>query len=55
MVNARTAAFAVLRRARIKKCLRENVGMAALAKKQGFEVGAGPTGDTIAMHLDLRE
>jgi acetyltransferase len=37
------------------QCLRENVGMAALAKKLGFEVGAGPTGDTMSMHLELRE
>jgi acetyltransferase len=35
------------------QCLRENVGMTTLAKKLGFEVGAGPTGDTMAMHLDL--
>ena len=37
------------------QCLRENVGMAALAKKLGFEVSCGPTGDTMAMHLDFRE
>jgi hypothetical protein len=29
--------------------------MATLAKKLGFEVGAGPTGDTMSMHLELRE
>jgi len=37
------------------QCLRENVGMATLAKKLGFEVGAGPTGDTMELHMDLRE
>jgi acetyltransferase len=35
------------------ECLRENAGMAALAKKLGFEVSAGATGDTVAMRLEL--
>jgi acetyltransferase len=37
------------------QCLSENVGMATLAKKLGFDVGAGPTGDTMELHMDLRE
>jgi acetyltransferase len=36
------------------QCLQENTGMAALARALGFDVAAGPSGDTIAMHMKLR-
>jgi len=36
------------------QCLHENVGMATLGKKLGFDVASGPTGDTMAMHMDLQ-
>jgi acetyltransferase len=35
------------------QCLVENTGMATLARHLGFEVGAGPDGDTIAMHMKM--
>ena len=38
----------------VGQCLRENTGMAALARAAGFEVSAGPEPDTMAMRLQLR-
>ena len=36
------------------QCLHENTGMAALARKVGFEVSPGPSSDTLSMHMKLR-
>ena len=36
------------------QCLHENTGMAALARKLGFDVSAGPASDTLAMRMALR-
>jgi acetyltransferase len=39
----------------VGQCLRENTGMAALARAAGFEVSAGPEPDTMVMQLQLRQ
>ena len=38
----------------VGQCLRDNPGMAALAREAGFEVSAGPSADTLALRLSLR-
>lgn len=38
----------------VGQCLRENTGMAALARKVGFDVTAVPLQDTVALRLPLR-